>query len=169
MSAWKLGNVASNWVHQFLSINGKKILEFGCGEGTIERSKKYDVTAIEHDPIYLSDELRCYHAPLVFIEGAQCYWYDINCFKELQSEKFDIIIIDGPPGRIGRNGILTQPWIFEMSNCILIDDTHRDEESELVTKIEAILINVDREDLIEKSEWGVRKSTILNWSGKFDC
>ncbi len=168
MSAWKLGDIASNWVDQFLSTKGKKILEFGCGDGTIERSKKYEVTAIEHDPLYVRDDFRCIHAPLIFIEQLSCFWYDISYFKELKVEYYDIIIIDGPPAKIGRKGIMSEPWIFELSTCILIDDTHRQEENDLVSKMEAILINVEREDIMENSEWGVRKSTILNWSGKID-
>jgi len=168
LGAWKLGDVASHWVDQFLSTKGEKILEFGCGNGTIERSKKYKVTAIEHDLLYIKDDFRCIHAPLIFIQDLSCFWYDINYFKELKFEEFDIIIIDGPPGDIGRKGILSEPWIFKLSNCILIDDTHRQEENDLVSKIEAILINVERVDLIENSKWGLRKTTILNRSDNID-
>ena len=45
-----------------------------------------------------------------------------------------------------------------------MDDTHRASESHLAEAIEAMLMNVEREELIEESEWGLRKSTILRWS-----
>lgn len=168
MDAWQLGVLAGKWVDEFFRGRTARILELGCGSGTIDRAKKYDIVAIEHDVSYLSDYVQCILAPIVDNSISKLKnekgWYDEHALATLRGQFFDLIIIDGPPGEIGRSGILSVPWLLKSSPCILVDDTHRESESALASSIEEILINVEREDLVEESDWGLRKSTILHWS-----
>ena len=118
---------------------GARILEFGAGDGTKDRAKMYDVTAIEHNEAYLTDEYTCIFAPIVENEESllrdEKGWYDATALEFLRMQKFDLLIIDGPPGEIGRNGILAHPWVLKSSSSILIDDTHRGAEQYLAQAV----------------------------------
>jgi hypothetical protein len=165
VDAWQLGFSATAWVEQRFSNKSTRILELGCGAGTVERAKKFDVVAVEHDPDFILEDIRCILAPIVDNPTSTHFneqgWYDTGKLDFLKDQEFDLIIVDGPPGRIGRSGILSVPWLLNLSPCILIDDTQRESEHALAEAIEARLINVEREELVEESEWGLRKSTVL--------
>ena len=168
MDAWQLGTMATAWVAENYTSKNTSILELGCGKGTVERAKFYDVLAVEHDHTYLAEEVKSILAPIVengtSTQHNELGWYDVAALESLRGQTFDLLIIDGPPGEIGRSGVLSVPWLIKLSRCILVDDTHRASESHLAGAIEAMLMNVEREELIEESEWGLRKSTILRWS-----
>lgn len=168
MDAWQLGTLATAWIAENFRCKNTRILELGCGKGTLERARIYDVVAVEHDITYLADEVRSILAPIVengtSTQHNEQGWYDAAALESLRGQTFDLLIIDGPPGEIGRSGVLSVPWLLQLSRCILVDDTHRETESHLAEAIEAMLINVEREELIEESEWGLRESTILRWS-----
>ena len=165
MDAWQLGSLASAWVEQRFSNKLARILELGCGAGTVERAEKFDVVAVEHDPDFAVDDIKCILAPIVANPTSTQFneqgWYDISKLDFLKNQDFDLIIIDGPPGGIGRSGILSVPWLLNLSPCVLIDDTQRESEHLLAEAIEATLINMEREELVEESEWGLRKTTVL--------
>lgn len=145
---------------------GARILEFGAGDGTKDRARIYDVTAVEHNEAYLTDEYTCIFAPIVENEESvlrdEKGWYDATALEFLRMQKFDLLIIDGPPGEIGRNGILAHPWVLKSSSSILIDDTHRGAEQYLA---QAVLERMNDANLIilsEESEWGTRETTIIS-------
>jgi hypothetical protein len=168
MDAWRLGDVVTAWITENFPGSDTRILELGCGTGTVERSMRYQLFTVEHDEAFLTDYVETIFAPIVENAISSQYneqgWYDITAIESLKGLQFDLLIIDGPPGGIGRSGILSIPWLLKQSTCILVDDTHREPESNLVTEIEAMLMNVEREEIIEDSEWGLRKSTVLRWS-----
>ena len=164
MDAWKLGQVASKWIEDNLP-SSSRILELGSGSGTNERAKKYDITAIEHDEDFLPLDYRCIHANIKANETSSKYdeagWYDPQKIISLNQEKFDLIIIDGPPGAIGRRGILHFPWIFQLADIILVDDTHRESERHLAEKIIHLIEVPTVTELIERGDFGLRKCTII--------
>jgi hypothetical protein len=164
MDAWKLGQVASKWIEENFQP-ASRILEFGSGSGTYERAQKYDVTAIEHDEDFLSSDYRCIHASIKANEISSKYdetgWYDPKKISLINQEKFDLIIIDGPPGAIGRKGILHFPWIFQLADIILVDDTHRESEGHLSEKIIHWMGTPEVTELIENGDFGFRKCTII--------
>ena len=107
---------------------GSTILELGSGTGTIELCKHYKVYSIEHDIRYVGLAPSTYiHAPIT--NG----WYNIDILKEQLPEHYDMIIVDGPTGKIGRYGFLSNIDLFDISKPIIFDDTNRPDELKLVT------------------------------------
>ena len=165
MDAWQLGEEAETWISQKFQNKSATILEFGCGKGTEARSSCHKITVIEHDIDYIVDGVECMLASIMENRFSEKYnekgWYDAKIIEQLRGKKFDLIIIDGPPGAIGRSGILAYPWIFELSPIILVDDTHRSSERNLVKAISELLQPAELVELREKAHWGTRQSTII--------
>ncbi|MEC7043029.1 MAG: hypothetical protein VXW89_06955 [Candidatus Thermoplasmatota archaeon] len=119
---------------------GKNIVELGSGDGTKRLSERYNVISIEHDENWIS-QLENSHifAPIIQNEISTSFgeegWYDISSKNKLIPNEIDLLLIDGPPGWIGRRGILGHSWLIQRSKFILIDDTDRSAESELTTQI----------------------------------
>ena len=49
--------------------------------------------------------------------------------------KYNCILVDGPPGCIGRDGFLHNLDNFNTNCLIIIDDVNRDEENKLLYKV----------------------------------
>ena len=119
---------------------GKNIVELGSGEGTKRLSERFNVISIEHDENWIS-QLENTHifAPIISNEISTSFgeegWYDISQKNKLIPKKIELLLIDGPPGWIGRSGILGNTWLIHRARHILIDDTDRNAESELTTQI----------------------------------
>lgn len=69
-----------------------------------------------------------------------------NCVQELGGAMFDLIIVDGPFG----SPHFSRPQILEIikinlseSFCIIIDDTHRNGESETANEVQSILESME--------------------------
>ena len=165
MDAWQLGEKAETWIYQKFQNKNATILEFGCGKGTEARSSSHHITVIEHDIDYITNGAECMLAKIIPNESSEKYnekgWYDAKVIELLRGRNFDLIIIDGPPGSIGRSGILAYPWIFELSPIILVDDTHRGPERNLAQTIAKLQEPVEIINLREESNWGNRESTII--------
>jgi hypothetical protein len=123
------------------SIDNPIIVEFGSGNGTEKLATLGTVYSVEHNPEWILDfnEVQYIHAPLVNIDPVPSFnhsqWYDANCVFELLPEKYDFILVDGPPGNIGRSGLLYHLNRMPV-NCIwVIDDTLRSDESRLADHI----------------------------------
>jgi hypothetical protein len=121
-------------LHEFLfnrfAFAEPKVLELGSGSGTGGLVAFYNhVTTIEHDPNYLDrvEGARYIYAPIV--NG----WYDTNMLRNLPPH--DVILVDGPPGSIGRHGFLDNIHLFNNNAPILVDDCHRPDEYDLARKI----------------------------------
>lgn len=104
------------------------LLEFGTGESSKAFTEaKYNYFGIEHDIKYLNVRCNIVHAPIR--DG----WYDRNIFnKTLDYILFnykcvDVTIVDGPPRRIGREGIVEYCNIIK-SRVIIFDDVQREDD-----------------------------------------
>lgn len=93
---------------------GGTILELGSGEGDAKLVPNYMVYAVEHDQVWLNKVpgVGYVHAPLTPIKPTRWHphhvsWYDPSTLKrELSKLRYDLLIVDGPPGDVGRGGYL---------------------------------------------------------------
>ena len=108
---------------------GKTILEFGSGWASSQLSKYYTVYSIEHDPKWLNKyETNYIYAPI------KNGWYDIAVLKKELPKKYDLVLVDGPLGSIGRHGFYTHLNLFNLDIPIIFDDVQRGSEFQLLMK-----------------------------------
>ena len=135
---WMLPMETFAWIRTNLAL-GSRILEFGSGHGSHLLSKEYELWSIEHDEEWIGiTDSNYIHAEIIDNSvSKQCGevgWYNPSFFDDIPS-KFDLIIIDGPPGTIGRSGILNHLDKLPSTKWMIIDDTDRSSESALVKSI----------------------------------
>ena len=145
---WAISEDLFNTIKENLK-NNSTLLEFGSGTGTIELTKYYKMISIEHDKKWLNKaESKYIYAQLENIEINPKFpnhrqWYNYEIIKnELKDIIIDGILIDGPPGKIGRSGILK--FIEENKKRLLqipifVDDCQRNDEKKLAIEIAEIL------------------------------
>ncbi len=104
---------------------GKIILELGSGKGTIELTEFYKVYSIEHDKKWLEYAKKSNYIYAPIIDYGKYRWYDINQIKKNIPEQYDLLLVDGPTGAIGRKGFLDNINLFKTNIPIIIDDTNR--------------------------------------------
>jgi hypothetical protein len=121
------------WIGENIPI-GSVILELGSGSGTIELCKYYTVYSVEHDEKFIGLSRSNYiHAPI------KSGWYDVEILKKQLPEKYDLLLIDGPPGTIGRHKFFENIHLFRTNIPVIFDDTHRKAEKETAMKTAAFL------------------------------
>jgi hypothetical protein len=112
----------------------------GSGSGTEALSKKYNMISIEHDVKWVGKyDSKYIHAPLTpDYNNPIINWYDTNVIKNELVDKYDLILIDGPPGgaspnKLTRDGFRRNIDLFDITECIIVfDDLHRKEEMDLM-------------------------------------
>lgn len=123
---WSIAKELFDYILQILP-EGKIILEFGSGWASGELSNHYTVYSIEHDKKWLNKYNTNYiYAPI------KSNWYDIDVLKEKLPQEYDLILVDGPPGAIGRGGFYTFADFFNLNVPIIFDDVHRTAELKLM-------------------------------------
>ncbi len=127
---WSIDEACFNKILEILPKN-KTILEFGSGYGSSQLAKFYTVYSVEHDKQWLKyDKVKYIFAPL--IQYNEINWYDTDILKKAIPDKYDLIIIDGPPEstspqKNGRLGFYYNLHLFNLDNTIIIfDDVERD-------------------------------------------
>ena len=127
---WMLPSSVFEWIEENIPF-GSTILEFGSGEGTKRLSVNYDIYSVEHNPEWLGFAKSKYiYAPIHLSDKfpGEIGWYEINRIKENLPSKIELMIIDGPNGKIGRSGLLEHTGIFSWDFPVIIDDLHRENE-----------------------------------------
>tara|TARA_R110002167_G_scaffold61739_4_gene174429 strand:- start:120 stop:707 length:588 start_codon:yes stop_codon:yes gene_type:complete len=67
-------------------------------------------------------------------------WYNYEILKgELKGLKYDLILVDGPNGAIGRGGFLKHLNMFNTDIPIIFDDINRIAEKQMMIKVSEIL------------------------------
>ena len=113
------------------------IVEFGSGEGTEILADIGKVYSIEHDENWILNYggVEYIHSPLSDIEPIPGFghkqWYNHNVIFNNLPSSYEVLIVDGPPGSVGRSGILNHLSEIPDNVVWIIDDTLRREESDL--------------------------------------
>ena len=110
------------------------ILEFGSGvNSTLQLSENYKMISIEDNKRYIDKYNSTYiHASM------KNGWYDLDVLQEELSLKYDLILVDGPAGRNGKNvrmGFLTNINLFNVDVPIVIHDVDRPAEKKLLEEV----------------------------------
>jgi hypothetical protein len=148
-------NVISNLIRP-----GSIILELGSGTGTGLLSENYQMISIENNPEFLDlEDTRYIHAPIVDYDkspfAGETGWYDTNIIRKEIPSEYDLLLIDGPPGRIGRSGILLHLDLFRSDRPIIVDDSHRSTEENIANEISNIWdMEIEISECAEKSNDG---------------
>ena len=145
LNGWAISDALVEWLLQNLPT-GSTILELGSGKGTIELCKFYKMYSIEHNIDWLNKSQSNYiYAP---IKSYGSYnWFDKDAIIKNIPKDYDLILVDGPPGNIGRMGFVNNIEIFNTSVPIIIDDSNRPDERMLVKELQTKL-GRDIEDYI---------------------
>ena len=124
LNDWAISEELYQWIIDNLKAN-KTILELGSGSGTIELTKKYKVYSVEHNERWIghAKDTNYIYAPIV--QYSDYKWYSLVGLEVLKVLKYDLILVDGPPGNVGREGFLHNLHLFDTSVPIIIDDTNR--------------------------------------------
>ena len=117
------------YIRNTLEID-KIILELGSGWTSGELSKFYAVYSVEDNQQWLNKFKTHYiHAPI------KNGWFDIEVFKKQLPSKYDLIIVDGPAGHIGRSGFFKNLDLFNTNIPIIFDDVNRKSEYDLMCDV----------------------------------
>lgn len=129
LGGWAIGEKLYKWIVDHIP-SSYKILELGSGTGSSKLGETYDITCVEHDKKWVDkyDNINYVYAPIV--DG----WYDRKVIDTLPNDHF-LLLIDGPPGRIGRSGVLDYVEQLASNKIVIVDDVHRDAEAALLLNL----------------------------------
>lgn len=148
---WEISEECWTEIHRRLTP-GMRTLETGSGRSTtLFEAAGCRHVALEHDASWQPPHESVVLAPLT----GDPPWYDWE-----PDAPFDLIFVDGPPGRIGRSGILrVLPRCLHPGTVIVLDDTDRKPERDLADRIaqEHGLSSKDH-----RSRWLRRQFTVLS-------
>jgi hypothetical protein len=137
---WSISKTLFDIIDKMLEP-GDKILELGSGWGTGQLIKKFKVFSVEDNKDFLNIyDTNYIHAPIVKVKNnlfpKDKGWYDAEVLKKSLPEDYNLILVDGPWGQIGRGGFAKYLDLFREDVPIIIDDVQREEEMALVKFIE---------------------------------
>jgi hypothetical protein len=110
------------------------ILELGSGTGTHELAKFYNMYSVEDNKKWVGKYDSHYiHAP---IRNYGSYrWYDIKILRKNLPNTYDLILIDGPTGKIGRGAFYENLFLFNTNSILIFDDVNRPAELKLIQNV----------------------------------
>ena len=155
------------WINDNLP-KGCTIVEFGSGHGSVALSSRFNLISVEHDEDWLNLSNGTYvHAKIVqnpiSNQHKQTGWYDPESLVNLP-DFVDLIIVDGPPGDIGRIGLLHHLALLPRSNYWVVDDTDREAEAILLENLVSEFDVIEQIEIISslrRNNGEARKSTVL--------
>ncbi len=155
--SWRLPEEAFEFLAPKLRALGNvPVVELGSGPGTMRLAVlcRGRLWSVEHDETWLEKyPVTTYiHAPIV--DG----WYDRTALEAALPKSIGALIVDGPPQKIGRKGLLANLDLFG-DVPMFIDDTHREDEFNMATEI-ALRRGVE----VDAHMFGNRGFTALGWA-----
>lgn len=145
LGGWAIGRKLADYI--VANYDGT-ILELGSGEGTGYLANYFDMVSIEHDQKFLEKyDSQYIYAPIKMYSGMM--WYDIIAITEgIKDVNPSLILVDGPPGRIGRMGFYHNFQSFPRCD-VVIDDVQRRAEYNLAERLKP---NFDDSFVIEDGD-----------------
>jgi len=145
LSLWAISKEIVDYLIDNLNENDT-IIEFGSGSGSIEIEKNFNLWSIEHNKYFLyKNTLKNFYAPIkkykkinptLKTDIKEYEWYNEDVVNNVMNKiKYNCLLVDGPPGCIGRDGFLYNLDNFDTNCLIIIDDVNRDEENKLLYKV----------------------------------
>lgn len=133
LGGWAISQEVIDWICQNYP-KGARIVECGSGLGSYALAlEEYEVYSIEHNRRWVNkykhEKLHYIYAPIR--RRRRGGWYPVDPIKKGLPEKYDLIIVDGPTGRIGRYGFLKNIELFNSDLTIIFDDIDRPAEKKL--------------------------------------
>lgn len=117
------------WITENIPL-GRPFLELGAGLASTKfLSERYKLYSVEDKHQYINKFKSKYILAPIY-QGAN--WYDIESLKDELPEEYDCILVDGPTGEGNRNGFLENINLFRNDVPIIIDDTWREAEKNLL-------------------------------------
>jgi hypothetical protein len=112
---------------------GGKVLELGAGHvSTKYLSERYIVYSVEDKSQFLNIYHNNYiHAPI----DPNTNWYSVDSLVDRLPLEYDCILVDGPAGEGNRWGFYLNIDLFNNNIPIVIDDTWRKAERNLLTSL----------------------------------
>ena len=156
--SWMLPQEAVEFVLKHVEP-GSVVVEFGSGHGSEVLSEHFDLYSFEHDEAWLGVTSSTYiHAPIVenqhATEVGEKGWYDLEIVKQRWPENPQCVIVDGPPGFIGRTGVLSMLDKLASVSLILVDDIDRQAELQLSQMLSTRLDRIQTTYDVEKPREG---------------
>jgi hypothetical protein len=138
LGGWAISADCFNFICNHVEL-GRPILEMGSGSGTGELARYFTMYSVEHNSDWLDKYTAQYiYAPIKQYSGYK--WFDVEILKAELPREYDLILVDGPPGTIGREGFLHNIHLFNTDAIIIFDDIQRAAEMNLL-KAAAVKLN----------------------------
>ena len=130
---WSIDEELFQYILKILP-KGKTMVELGSGWASSQLSTYYNVYSIEHDAQWLGRYKTNYiFAPIR--DG----WYDVDILREKMPVDYELILIDGPPEKIGRIGFYKNLSLFHSDVSMIFDDVNRKSEFRLLELVSKAL------------------------------
>jgi len=117
-SGWSISKECFDFIRKVLP-EGKTLLELGSGWASGQFSKFYTVYSIEDNKKWLNR----YNTNYIYAPIKES-WYDPEVLKSKLPKHYDLILVDGPTGGVGRTGFLKYLELFNIDVPIIFDDVH---------------------------------------------
>ena len=137
---WMMPDEIFSWLEENVEA-GSCVFEFGSGHGSLKLAKQFQLISVEHNQDWLALAPSTYvHAEITENPASAQYgqrgWYDPSpVIEAIKSSQISVIIVDGPPGDIGRHGLLSILDELPKNAIFIVDDVHREDELDLLQKL----------------------------------
>jgi hypothetical protein len=126
---WSIDKELFDFIRSVLP-EGKIMLELGSGWSSQKFSEYYTVFSVEHNEKWVGKYKTHYiYAPI------KNGWYDSSILGKELPKNYDLILIDGPTGDIGRGGFYSHLDLFNTNVIMIFDDVNRKPEYDLMEAV----------------------------------